>query len=95
MTIRLTKPAQHDIYRIAVEGLERFGAHQLAKYEVGLNNRLLFLSDYPHAATEHREYNPPVRIYPYEAHIIIFEVIDGDVVVLRICHSREDWTRFV
>ena len=95
MAIRLTGPAQHDVYRIAVEGLDRFGGHQVAKYEAGLNNTLAFLSDYPYAAAEHQEYNPPVRIYPYEAHIIIFEVVAGDVVVLRICHAREDWTRLV
>ena len=95
MGIRLTTSAQRDIYRIAAEGLERFGEHQVAKYQTGLNNALVFLSDYPYAAAEHREYKPPVRIYPYEAHVIIFEVSDGDVVVLAICHAREDWTRLV
>jgi toxin ParE1/3/4 len=93
--IRLTKPAQHDLYRIAVDGLERFGAYQLAEYEAGLNDTLIFLSEYPYAAEEHSEYRPPVRIYPYKAHIIIFEVIDNDVVVIRVCNAREDWTRFV
>ena len=93
MTVRLSAAAQLDLFQIAMEGLDRFGAHQVARYETGLQKTFDLLGRNPKIAPEHAEYTPPVRIYPYRAHVIIYLIVENDIFVLRICHSRDDWTR--
>lgn len=94
MAIKLSTAAQMDLFHIAVDGLDIFGPAQTERYEAGLNKTLEFLARNPRATAEHGEYTPPVRVCPYQAHIIIYRIEDDDVFVVRICHSREDWTRF-
>ncbi len=94
MTYRLSSAAQFDLFRIAFDGLDLFGARQVAKYETGLKHTLDVLAQYPRAAPERDEYSPPVRIHPFQAHVIVFRIEDNDdIFILRICHAREDWTR--
>ena len=94
MPIRLSAAAQLDLFQIALDGLDMFGPVQTERYEAGLNKTLDFLSRNPRAAQEYDEYTPPVRICPYQAHVIIYRIEDDSVFVIRVCYSREDWTRF-
>jgi toxin ParE1/3/4 len=89
---RLTSAAADDIATIFLEGLEQFGLVQADRYHDGLAERFAFLAEYPHAARERHELTPPVRIHPYRAHLIVYEPApNGGVLILRVCHSREDW----
>jgi toxin ParE1/3/4 len=45
----------------------------------------------PEIARERTEYDPPVRIHPHRSHIIVYQVVDDQVLILRIRHGREDW----
>jgi toxin ParE1/3/4 len=93
VAIRLSAAAQYDLVKIALDGLEKFGPYQVERYEAGLNKLMDQLAHNPNMAAEHTQYDPPVRMFPYQSHIILFRVDDGDIFVLRICHAREDWTR--
>lgn len=89
---RLTRAAVDDIAGIFVEGLALFGLEQADKYHDGLAAAFDFLADYPRAARLRDEISPPVRAYPYKSHLILYELEDGDaVVILRVRHGREDW----
>jgi toxin ParE1/3/4 len=89
---RLTSVASEDIAHIFLEGLERFGLAQADKYHDGLTATFEFLVEYPRAARLREEIDPPVRAYPYEAHLIVYELTEDDnVVILRVRHGREDW----
>ena len=50
------------------------------------------LSQFTRMARERTEITPPVRAYPYGAHLVIYTVDEGDdVYVLRVRHGHEDW----
>jgi toxin ParE1/3/4 len=34
-----------------------------------------------------------VRIHPHRAHIIIYQDMGADILIIRIRHGREDWAR--
>ena len=92
MAYKLTVKAEEDIIHIYREGVRMFGAKQAEKYYAGFEDVFAFLSSMPKAAWERTEITPPVRIYPYRSHIIVYLIDDaGDVLILRVRHGREDW----
>src|SRR3546814_11105706 len=63
---------------IYLYGLERFGPAQADGYHDGLEATFNFLGEYPRAAREREEIRSPVRIYPYKAHLIVYELGPND-----------------
>jgi len=50
------------------------------------------LSENPEATREREDINPPVRIYPFGSHLIVYSIRpDQNIFVLRVRHAREDW----
>lgn len=45
----------------------------------------------PGIVRERVEFTPPVRIYRYEAHIIVFRDEGDHLAIIRIRHGSEDW----
>ncbi|WP_238302865.1 type II toxin-antitoxin system RelE/ParE family toxin [Sphingomonas phyllosphaerae] len=88
---RLRRRASLDFEAIYLSGVERFGAEQADSYAAGFWRTVEFLSQFPHAARLRYELEPPVRAYPYRAHLIVYDVRDEGIEVLRIRHAREDW----
>jgi toxin ParE1/3/4 len=92
MTYRLSRQADEDYIEIYMQGVERFGILQAEQYLDRLEWTFRFLSDVPQAARERPELSPPMRVYPYGSHIIIYRIDpSGDVFIVRIRHRREDW----
>jgi toxin ParE1/3/4 len=90
---RLTRAAVDDLTSIFLDGMEQFGLPQADAYHEGLSAIFAFLADYPRAGRLREEISPPVRVHPYKAHLVIYDVANEDeVVVLRVRHGREDWT---
>lgn len=89
---RLSAPAEADMRTIFWDGIERFGERRAETYLEGLEHIFAFLSRHPEAARLRKEISPPVRAYPKEAHVIIYEIMDGGVVILRIRSALENWT---
>jgi toxin ParE1/3/4 len=91
-TYRLTRKAEEDIIHLYVEGVRRFGIGQAETYYAGLHRTLEFLAANPKAARERPEIAPTTRVHPYRAHLVVYTVDESDVLVIRVPHSREDWT---
>lgn len=92
MGYKLSQKAEEDIIHLYLEGLQKFGPAQAEEYHNGLESTFQFLSDYPEAARVRDEITPPVRVHPYESHIIIYVTQnDGKILILRVRHAREDW----
>ena len=92
MSYQLSQRAEEDLLAILAEGFIRFGEKQVEQYIRVIENTLDFLSENPEAARERDEIKPPVRIYPFGAHLVIYTIQpDGEILVLRIRHAREDW----
>ena len=92
MAHRLTQKAADDLRRIYVEGISLFGADAAARYHARFGEVFDILAVHPLLARERREISPPVRVHPCGSHVIIYLVeADGDVLILRVRHGREDW----
>ena len=91
-TYRLSRSATDDLVAIFREGMKEFGLTQAEAYHDGLDRTFQFLASYPRAARLRPELSPPVRAFPYKAHLIVYDVdADDIVVILRVRHGREDW----
>ena len=88
---RLTRAADGDIAAIFLTGVEIFGQAQAGAYHTGMAETFAFLANYPRAARLRAEIVPPVRAWPYKAHLIVYHVEAETVLILRVRHSREDW----
>ncbi|MBU2862723.1 type II toxin-antitoxin system RelE/ParE family toxin [Reinekea forsetii] len=92
MNYALSNKAEIDIIRIFVDGTRSFGAKQAEKYHVELEATFLFLAENPLVNREQKELEPPVRIHPFQSHLIAYIVTTHDeIFIVRILHKHEDW----
>ena len=92
MTFRLTLQAERDVIDIYVYTAKTFGFGQADAYHARLERTFHLLSDHPYLARERAEIDPPVRVHPCGAHLVIYTVDDGgNVLVIRVRHASEDW----
>lgn len=93
MPYTVSAEADEDYFALYRIGKEQFGVAQADKYAVGLERVFKFLGDFPQAARERGEIDPPVRAHPTGSHVLTYQVeTDGSVTILRIRHMAEDWT---
>ena len=93
MSYRLSKAAENDVIDIFVDGEMLFGVAQAEFYHNGLETTLNMLAEYPESGKEYRVIDPPVRIFSYSAHLIIYTINNNDVLVLRVLNGRQDWVK--
>jgi toxin ParE1/3/4 len=95
MTLRLTRKAEWDIDDIYVESARQFGIRQAERYGDSLDACLSLLAANPFMARERTEIARPVRVHAHGSHLVVYEVEQSDVIVLRILHQRCDWERMI
>ncbi|MEJ5083352.1 MULTISPECIES: type II toxin-antitoxin system RelE/ParE family toxin [unclassified Ochrobactrum] len=92
MAFILSVQAEEDIIAIAEHGIAIFGPIQAKRYHSDLFNTLDLIAKNPQMARERGEISPPVRIHPFKAHLIIYQIEQsGTVFVIRIQNAFEDW----
>ena len=90
---RLSRKAEEDVIEIFVHGVEQFGLAQAETYHDLLASTFSFLADNPRAGRLREELDPPVRIHPVQAHLVVYRLEeDGDVFIIRVRHGHEDWS---
>jgi len=93
MAYYLSREAESDIRNIFIEGAQIFGIQQAELYHDQLADIFEFLSDNPRAAHERPELSPPVRIHPFQSHIVVYSIdANEDVFIIRVRHGHENWT---
>ena len=91
MGYRPSRLAEQDLIDLFLEGVECFGLPQAEAYHDLLASTFEFLADNPKAARLRNEIDPPVRVHPIQAHLVVYCVDDdGEVRVIRVRHSHED-----
>ena len=95
MAYKLTVQAEQDFYEIYAEGAAQFGENQADRYLAGLLRIFDLLSDNPMMARERTEVNPPVRIHPYQAHLVIYTIQSDDVLILGLPRGNREWQRLL
>lgn len=69
-----------------------FGPLQAKRYHSDLFNTLDRIAKNPQMAREREEISPPVRIHPFKAHLVIYQIEqNGAIYVIRIRNAFEDW----
>ncbi|CAN7569725.1 type II toxin-antitoxin system RelE/ParE family toxin [Brucella pseudogrignonensis] len=92
MVLNLSVKAEEDIIAIAEYGIAMFGPLQAKRYHSDLFNTLDLIAKNPEMAREREEISPPVRIHPFKAHLIIYQIEqNGAIYVIRIRNAFEDW----
>lgn len=92
MVFNLSVKAEEDIIAIAEHGIAMFGPIQSKRYHSDMFNTLDLIAKNPQMAREREEIYPRVRIHPFKAHLIIYQIEqNGAIFVIRIRNAFEDW----
>ncbi len=91
MGYRLTQQAGADVVNLYLSGLEQFGIAQTDRYHSGLEKTFQLLSENPRMGRERPEFRVPVRMHPFRSHIIIYQIENKDILIIRVRHGHEDW----
>ena len=89
--IRLTSAAENDLSDIWRFTARTWSIEQADAYLRGLDAQFDALSRHPEMAREFSEIDPPVRLFPFRSHVIIYRVEEAVLVVLRVLHNRRHW----
>jgi toxin ParE1/3/4 len=78
-----------------VHGAASFGIDQAERYHEGMVSVFELLAENPRLARERTEFDPPVRLHPYQAHMIAYIIRDDGLLIIRVLHGRQDWERYL
>ncbi len=86
-SLLLQKMILIEIYRY---GTLNYGQEQAELYVHGIKDKCQLVADTPELCRERKEFKPPVRIYNYKSHLIIYLLKEEFILVVRILHARMD-----
>ena len=69
----------------------QWSAAKAEDYLTGMGRLFDLLAQNPEIAREHKEFRPPMRLYPYQSHLLIFTNTEDTLEVVRVVHSRANW----
>lgn len=91
MRICETLRARTDIDALYLHGIETFGEAATDAYIARLLDVFDLLQRFPAMARQRTEVDPPVRILPHEAHLIVYRADIEEISILRILPAQADW----
>ena len=95
MRLRLTPAAISDVKRIYRESIKRFGIKQADRYQDGLAEILQVIAEHPRLNREHTQFRRPMRLHPYESHVVAYIIDEDSVAVVRILHAHQNLRRIL
>ncbi len=88
---RLAPSAIDDLEDIWRYTAESWSVAQADRYTDDLARVFETIAALPTLARERPEFDPPVRIHTHESHLIIYLLVDDQVVIVRLLGGRQDW----
>ena len=76
-----------DIWRYT---FEQWGETQADIYLDKLETAFLLLAEQPLICRERTEFIPPVRIYNYAHHLVVYLIVDDGINIVRVLHKNMD-----
>ncbi len=95
MIYRLSLKAKKDLVNVYLYGKQMFGEFQAEKYNDGFIKSFDFVADNFYAVRERTEFTPPVLIHTFGSHIIIYNIQNDYVFIVRILNGRQYWQQFI
>jgi len=88
---RLTPAAQNDLEKIWFYTAQAWSAAQADRYTDILEDTLERLLFMPEMARDRGEFDPPARIHPSAAHLIICRIAGNQLLILLVLGASHDW----
>lgn len=88
---RLKLAALRDLENIWSFTAQSWSPDQADVYVRGLYSTLERISENPQIVRERIEFTPPVRIYNFKSHIVVFREESDHIAIIRVRHGSEDW----
>ena len=95
MRLNYSQAAVRDLKSIFIQSARKFGLQQADTYRDSLPRSLAFIAENPLAVPEYRNAKRTVRVHRYQSHVVIFEVREDEVFVVRIVHGLRDIKRLL
>lgn len=94
MSLRLflTPLAQADLTEIWKYTAENWSVRQAETYLTQLGHVFHLLTEQPEMTRLQQHYTPPLRLYPFQSHLIAYTTDATTLQVIRILHLRSNWT---
>lgn len=92
MRYRLTGRARADVRALYRNGVLQFGETTAKRYITGLRDAFFRLAEFPNLGPKRDGFDRSFRTLTYGVHVILYRSEgEGEVVILRVRHGREDW----
>ncbi|MEQ8707691.1 MAG: type II toxin-antitoxin system RelE/ParE family toxin [Rhodospirillales bacterium] len=89
---RISRKAQEDIREIGLYTQKTWGKKQRRNYLNGLEKCFRQITENPSLAPEHPEFEPVVRIHPFQKHLIVYISGPESLLIVRVLHASMDVT---
>jgi toxin ParE1/3/4 len=87
----ISPAALADLRAIWDYGAQNWSDGQAETYLNGMSRVFVLLQDQPNIARLRSEFTPPMRLYRYQSHVIVFHEDDASVTIVRVLHGRSNW----
>jgi len=87
---RVSLLARKDIKSIGRYTQQTYGTEQRRSYLKGMEAKFELCAERPTLHPERSEFDPPVRIAPYQEHMIVYVGDESGVLIVRVLHKRMD-----
>lgn len=93
MKLVLSRRASQDFDEIYQYGFSKFGEHQADKYAINLSSCLETISLNPEIGRFDTRVSPAIRRHEHLNHIICYDVIENEIIIVRILHKSMNFLR--
>ena len=87
--------AQADLRVIWDHTAGHWGQSKAEEYLLGMGRLFTLLADHPEIARERRDFRPPIRLHPFQSHLVIFTASDAALEIIRVVHNRSNWAELL
>ncbi|MFN4209021.1 MAG: type II toxin-antitoxin system RelE/ParE family toxin [Devosia sp.] len=91
MGYRFSERAILDTEALYEASLIQFGQRAADRYFDIMLNAAQFAADHPLASPERTEISIPLRVRYFGAHLLVYQLIEDEVVIMRVFHQSQDW----
>lgn len=91
MGYRFSEQALNDADALYQSSLDQFGPRAAERYFAIMLNAAQFAADHPLASPERTGSSIPLRVRYFGAHLLVYQTVEGGIVIQRIFHQNQDW----
>lgn len=91
MPLEISVRARRDLDELHLYGINTYGPARADAYLAEMFKKFDLIAQWPFAAQERLNMQPPIRLRRQRAHNILYTVENGMVVVLRVLHNSVNW----